>query len=144
MPIAYVTGDPLLTETQTLAFGHNAKARSELGTLEVRLFNQYPAAFATYRKQCSNGRIKPGMVWMWRESKPHLAFLVVRESSVGATRTRFVESAVMTLARDYHLYNLTSLALVPLGDAFEWVGLKPVVEYWLKGSPLDVRIYEGS
>lgn len=142
MPITYVTGDPLLTRAQTLAFGHNAKGRTEVSPLETLLLHHYPAAFATFGKQCRSQRVKPGMFWVWGESLPHLAFMVVRESSVGATRVRYVESAVMTLARDYRLHNITSLAFAPLADSAEWSSLRPVVDYWLKNCPLPVVVYE--
>ena len=142
MPITYVSGDPLLTHAQTLAFGHNAKGRSELGALETTLLNRYPAAFATYGKNCRSKRIKPGTFWTWRESQPSLMFLVIRETAVGATRVRYVESAIMTLARDYRLHNLTSVAIAPLTNALEWTALKPVVDYWLRACPLPVVIYE--
>lgn len=142
MPITYVSGDPLLTRAQTLAFGHNAKGRSELGALETVLLNRYPPAFATYGKNSRSGRIKPGTFWMWREAQPQLMFLVIRETAVGATRVRFVESVMMTLARDYRLHNLTSVAIAPLANSQEWTALKPVVDYWLRTCPLNVVIYE--
>jgi hypothetical protein len=143
MPVTYITGDPLQTRAQTLLFGYNAKAQSELGVLETALYTAFPAAFATYRKQCRGGRIKPGMLWVWRESLPQLGFLIVRESAVGMTRLRFVESVLMLIARDHRLYGLTSLALAPLGNASEWTSLKPVVDYWLGNCPLTVEVYEG-
>ena len=142
MPLTYVTGDPLLTRAQALAFGYNAGGRTEVGTLETQLLDLYPAAFATFGKQCRSQSIKPGMFWIWRESVPHLAFMVVRETSVGATRLRFVESAVMTLARDYRLHGVTSMALARLGDGDEWPALRPVVDYWLKASALPVVVYD--
>lgn len=142
MPLTYLSGDPLLTNAQTLAFGHNAKGRTEVGVLETHLFDLYPAAFATYRKQCRSGRIKAGGLWLWRESQPHLAFMIVRESSVGTTRLRFVESVLMTIARDHRLYGLSSLAIAPLVDRETWPSLKPVVDYWLGASPLPVMVYE--
>lgn len=142
MPITIVTGDPLTTHAQTLAFGFNAKGRVEVGGLETRLYDLYPAAFASFRKQCKSDRIKPGMLWLWREAQINLLFLVVRESSVGMTRMRFVETALMTIARDYPLYGLTSLAIAPLGTQEEWSLLRPVVDYWMKGCPLPVDVYE--
>jgi hypothetical protein len=142
MTLTYVSGDPLLTQAQVLAFGHNAKGRTELGTLETALLHHFPAAFAAYRKQCRRQRIHSGMIWIWRESQPQLAFLVVRESSVGATRIRFVQSAVMTLARDYHLESIESLALAPLGRQEESAVLKSVIDYWLGSSALPVVVYE--
>lgn len=142
MPITNVTGDPLTTQAQTLAFGFNAKGRVEVGGLETRLYDLYPAAFASFRKQCKSERVKPGMLWMWREAQINLLFLVVRESSVGMTRMRFVETALMTIARDYPLYGLTSLAIAPLGTQEEWKLLRPVVDYWMKACPLPVDVYE--
>ena len=142
MPLTFVSGDPLLTRMQTLAFGHNARARTEVGPLENRLLDAYPAAFASYRKQCHSGRVKPGAIWTWHESQPHLAFFVVRDSAQGATRLRYVESVLMTVARDYRLYSLESLAIVPLGSRDEWPLLKPALDYWLADSPLPVVVYE--
>jgi len=142
MPVTYTSGDPLLTRAQVLAFGHNRKGSTEVGPLETILLHQYPAAFATYSKQCRSGRIKSGTFWMWRESQPQLAFMAVRESPVGATRLRYVEAAVMLLARDFRLHNITSLALMRPCDREEWPALKPVVDYWLRGSPLPVVVYE--
>jgi len=142
MPISIVTGDPLTTQAQTLAFGFNAKGRVEVGGLETRLYDAYPAAFATFRKQCKSGRIKPGSLWMWRETQFNLLFLVVRESSVGMTRIRYVENALMTIARDYPLYGLTSIAIAPLGNKEERPLLRPLVDYWLKTCPLPVMVYE--
>ncbi len=142
MPIKIVTGNPLTTQAQTLAFGFNAKGRVEVGGLETRLYDLYPAAFASFRKQCKSERIKPGMLWLWREAQINLMFLVVRESSVGMTRMRFVETALMTIARDYPLYGLTSLAIAPLGTQEEWSLLRPVVDYWMKACPLPVDVYE--
>ncbi len=142
MPITYVQGDPLLTPLAALAFGHNAKARSELDPLTVRLFDLYPAAFASYRKFCASGRAKPGTVWLWREAHPTLIFMIVRETGVGATRVRFVESALMTLARDYHLFGLSSIAIAPVGDRLEWPSIKPIADYWLRACPLPISIYE--
>jgi len=143
MPLTYVTGDPLLTRAQVLAFGHNAKGRTETGALETRLLDLYPAAFATYGKLCRSERIRPGGFWVWRESIPNLAFMVVRESSVGATRVRFVESVVMTLARDYRLHGINSLALVRPCDGEEWPAIKQVVDYWLRSCPIPIVVYEG-
>ncbi len=142
MPVTYVSGDPLLTRAQVLAFGHNARARVEVTPLAMRLLDAYPPAFATYRKLCKSGRIKPGQFWMWRESLPRLAFFVVRESSVGATRMRFVETILLNLVRDYRLHGLTSLTLAPLGSDLEWLALKPIVDYWLRTCPLPIIVYE--
>jgi hypothetical protein len=142
MPLTFVSGDPLLTRMQTLAFGHNARAKIEVGALETRLLDGYPAAFAGYRKQCHNARVKAGDFWIWRESQPHLAFFVIRDSAQGAARLRYVESIIMTITRDYRLHGLESLAIAPLGSRDEWPLLRPVLEYWLAACLLPIVVYE--
>lgn len=142
MPLFYVSGDPLHTQAHVLAFGYNARGRTELGTFETQLSNRYPAAFSAYRKQCDAQRLKPGDYWVWRESKPALAFLVVRESSVGATRLRYVQSAAMNLGRDYRLEGFKSLAIAPLGSEHEWPEIKLVLQTWFGMAALPVVIYD--
>jgi hypothetical protein len=34
------------------------------------------------------------------------------------------------------------VAIAPLTNKLEWKSLKPVVDYWLRASPLPVVIYE--
>ncbi len=142
MPITYLSGDPLLTSAQFLAFGHNSIGRTELGALESAALQRYPAAFSVYQKQCRRERIETGTYWLWRESTPSLMFLVVRESSVSAARLRFVQSAMLTLARDYGRENIQSLAIAPLGNQYEWPEIKKVIEQWLGQSALSVVVYE--
>ncbi|MBZ0275292.1 MAG: hypothetical protein K8I60_04070 [Anaerolineae bacterium] len=142
MPITFVSGDPLLTHAQTLAFGYNARGRTESSPLAVRLLDRAPAAFATFARQCRNGKIKSGGLWQWRETQPQLLFLTVRDSSVSSTRPRHIEAALMTLARDYRLYGITSIAIAPLVDRFEWPLVKPLIGQWLRTCPLPVLVYE--
>lgn len=142
MSITFVSGDLLLTRAQVLAFGYNASGRTETGALEMALLNRYPAAFATYGKYCRAGRIKTGTMWLWRETKPALGFMVVRETAVGATRLRYVEAVAMTLARDYKLDNIRSVAMALPGSPLEAPSLKEILTHWLDKSSLPVVVYE--
>ena len=139
MSITYRQGDPLLT----LAFDTNARGRADVTPLYTALLDRYPAAFASFGKAARAGRLNAGQIWLWRESTPHLCFLIVRESPVGSPRLRYLESAALTLARDYRLYGLSSLAIAPLGPSAEWPALREVLARWLGPSVLPVTIYEG-
>lgn len=142
MPVTFVSGDPLLTHAQVLAFGYNAAGRTETGVLEMELLNRYPAAFASYGKDCRAGRIKTGTIWLWHESKPALGFMIVRETLVGATRLRYVEAVAMTLARDFRLHGIGSMALVMPGAKPEQVTFKAIIAHWLGKSSLPLVVYE--
>lgn len=141
MTVRVVSGDPQLTRADFLAFGHNARGRLETTALEAALRRAYPAAFASYQKQCRQGRIVAGGYWAWRESRPRLLFMVVRESSVGATRLRHVQSVLFRLARDYRLEGIRSVAIAPLGSPHEWREAQRLVRSALGNSRLDVVLY---
>lgn len=142
MPILHVTGDPQLTQAQTLAIGHNARARTELGAFETTMLYTHPAAFSAYSKACRRDRVKAGNYFIWRESKPFLAFLAVRESSVGATRLRYVQSALLRIARDHRLEGIKSLAIAPLGSSLEWPEIQQVIQEVFRRSALPVVVYD--
>lgn len=142
MPLKYVTGDPLRTQAQYLAFGYNGRGRTEQGDVESALMQRYAAPFASFRKLCRKQRIVPGENWLWYESHPNLIFMVIRSSSVGATRLRFVQSAALTLARDHALLGIKSMAVAPLGNAYEWPEIRLLLSQWWEKLPFPVIIYD--
>jgi hypothetical protein len=139
--IQYVTGDPLLTHAPFLAIGHNAKGRTELGAFETAALIRFPAPFATYQRRCRQGKHISGTFWAWYDAKPSLLFCTVRESSVGATRLRYVQSIFMAIARDYTLYNIHGLALAPIGNGYERPEILPLIETWFGKIALPVVVY---
>lgn len=142
MTVEIVSGDPLQTQAQVLAFGYNAHSRSEVNPLQATLQYRYPAAFAAFGKQCRAGRIAPGTLWIWREAQPWLGFMIVRESSVGPTRLRFVQQIALTLARDYQLDGIRSVAIASLCTPDERAGVHEILMQWLGKINLQVTLYE--
>ncbi len=141
MTFTRVSGDPLSTSAQVLAFGYNARGRAEVQPLQMALMQRYPAAFSAFGKACRAGRITPGMLWLWRESVPWLGFLVIRESSVGPARTRHAQNVALRLARDYRLEGITSVALAGLCTPEELPPIADAMAYWLARVELEVLLY---
>lgn len=141
MTVHIISGDPTLTKADLLALGHNAHGRTELGALETRLMQQYSAAFASYTRLAQRGQRKPGTWWLWADTRPRLMFMTVRNSSVGATRLRYVESVLMSIAREYELYSIKSLAIAPLGNQYENQEILSLIERWLAKISLPVVAY---
>lgn len=142
MTITYVRGDILLSRAPVLGFGFNAQGAAEVTPLITACMDRFPAAFAAFRKQTRAGRIRPGDVWLWREAKPWLALLAVRQNASGASRPRYVESVAQTLARDWRRAGIARIALARLGEPLEWPMLRSVLDYWLASIPLEVVVYE--
>lgn len=142
MTITLVEGDPLLTDADMLAIGTNARGRSEQESLANDMHRAHPAAFASFGKQARQGRVSAGTYWVWYDSTPRLMFCAVRESSVGATRLRYIQAITLLIARDYRRENIKSLAIAPLGRPHEWDEIKKVLHTWLDQSALTVTVFD--
>jgi hypothetical protein len=139
--IRFVTGDPLLTRAPFLAISHNARGRTELGAFETAAMMRYPVPFASYQRRCRQGKHVAGTFWPWFDAAPGLLFCTVRESSVGVTRLRYVQSILMSIARDYVLYGIRGLAIAPMGNSYERTEILPLISIWLGKSTLPVVVY---
>lgn len=142
MPLYTVTGDPTLTSQPTLAFGYNAQGRTETRPLQSALATRQAAAFASFRKQATQQRVQTGGFWQWNQGKPSLLFLLVRETPVGATRLRYVQSVLLTVSRDHRLLGIKGIALARLGDDPDWPEIKPQIDKWWGKLPFPVVVYE--
>ena len=146
MPLRYVTGDPTLTGAQTLAIGHNARGQIEMNPVTVALRQRNPVAFSTYEQRCRKEQIQAGDYFIWRDSQPRLMFMAVRESAPGTTRLRHVQSVALSVARDFRLEGIKSLAIAPLfssdNDQLAWREIKKVLEQWFSSSTLTVVVYD--
>lgn len=141
MPVLPGEGDFLDTTAQTIAFGYNVRGRTESGMVETALMLRYPVAFAAFRRQARAGRLDTGRVWVWQEATTQLAFLIIRETPVGATRLRTVQQAFMTLARDSAVLNIREVALAPLGNGWERDEIQRLVMQSFERSSLLVWHY---
>lgn len=143
MPLIIVSGDPLLTECDVLAFGYNARGQSESREEQIMLSQTFPAMFATFKRQARKGKLKAGTTWQWNENTPRFNIWLVRESPFGATRIRYVQSIVMGFVRDYQLYDIRSLAIIRPGNVYEYEEFAPILEQWLDPLPIPVVVYDG-
>jgi len=142
MPILTVTGDPLLTRCQVLAFGYNTRGQSESRDEQIRLYQTFPAMFSVFKRQARKGKVKSGDIWRWNETTPNFHLWLIRESPFGATRIRYVQSIVINFVRDYQRYDIHSLALIRPGNIIEYEEFKPILYQWLDPLPIPIVIYE--
>jgi len=141
MPLTLVKGDPILTQASMLAIGHNAKGRTEMDDFTLEMMRRYPAAFSAYTRQARKGRVAGGEIFLWTETLPRILFVSIRDSAVGATRLRYVQKVLMTIARDYLLLNIASLAIAPLGNPYEREEIQLLYPMWLQNTKLPIIAY---
>jgi len=142
MPFPLLIGDIFHTRAQTIALGIDASGRLGTTPLYTVLHDRYPVFISECRKRGRANLLVPGTIWIWREGTPWIVSLVVRETPQGATRLRYVESAMLALSKKAQHEAITSLALMRLGDDREWSHIMQVVETYLTRMRLPVTVYE--
>lgn len=142
MSIPTVNGDIFHTRAQTVALAIDASGRLGTTPLYTALHDRYPVFVSEYHKRGRANLLVPGSMWIWREGTPWIVGLVVRETPQGATRLRYVESAMLNLLKNWQYEGITSLALMRLGDDQEWPHARQIVESYLAKMGLPATIYE--
>ncbi|MBN1680969.1 MAG: hypothetical protein JW966_11830 [Anaerolineae bacterium] len=142
MSVAAVQTPLFQAHAQALAVGLNAAGRVEVSPLFTTLSDRYPVFISDFQKRGRAGTLAPGQVWVWRESLPWLVGLCIRETPQGATRMRYVESALLNLRHNWQIEGLTSLALAPLAEGSDWRLMRDMIEYYLGPLELAVTVCE--
>lgn len=142
MTITFVRGDILLSRAPAIGIDVNARGQHEDHPLAVAFADRFPAAFAAFHKQARASNIQAGSWWIWRESTPWLALLVMRQSSAGATPLRHIEAIAQRIAQDWQQESLCGLALARPGDPADWPAFRDILLYWLASCPLNIVVYE--
>jgi hypothetical protein len=142
MAVTFTTGDIFATRAQALAVGLNSVGRIEVAPFFTALHDRYPAFMADYQKRGHAGKLVPGDIWIWRESQPWLAGLIVRETPQGATRLRYVEAALLNLSKNWEREGIVSLAVMQFISAPDWTPIRALFDEYFGRSALQLMVYE--
>lgn len=139
--IKTVPGDVFQTDLQAIAIGLNANGRLGTSPLYTVLHDRYPVFVSAYHKRTRAEALALGTVWIWQDSHPWIVGLIVRETPQGATRLRYVETAMLNLVKDWERLGLRSLAVAPLANTDEWSAARQIVEHYGAQMALPIVIY---
>lgn len=142
MSVTFVRGDIFLTQAGAIAIGLNAAGRVEVSPFYKALYDRFPVFTSEHRRKGRAGLWTPGDVWLWRDSRPWLIGLIVRETPQGATRLRYVEAAMLNLYQNWERDGLRDLALMRLAADEEWPAVRKIVQDSLSRIALPVCVYE--
>jgi hypothetical protein len=134
--------DIFSTEAQAIAVGLNAAGRLEVTPLFTALQDRFPVFISEFQKRGRAGKFTPGDVWIWRESQPWLIGLIVRETPPGATRLRYIETAMLNLYKISLEESIRSLVVVRLVEGDEWPAAREVISHYLSQMALQATIVE--
>ncbi|HEY0321558.1 MAG TPA: macro domain-containing protein [Pyrinomonadaceae bacterium] len=139
-----LVGDILQSKAQTLINTVNCVGVMGKGiALEFR--KQFPGMFADYVKRCERREVKPGVPYLFeRESPPNIINFPTKDHWKSVSRIEDIENGLQYLLKHYKKWNISSLAIPPLGcgnGQLEWKAVGPLIYRYASQINASVEMY---
>lgn len=106
----------------------------------------YPQMFEEYKKLCNTNRLNIGDLHLYKTSNKWILNFPTKEHWRSPSKIEFIEEGLKKLVKDAHELQINDIAMPKLGcgnGGLDWESqVKPLVEKYLKKSPINVSIYD--
>lgn len=143
--LQYVTGDLLTALSQTLVNPVNTVGVMGKG-IALQFKKQYPDMFVEYKRLCKAGELNIGELMLWKATDHWILNFPTKKHWRDPSKLDYVKAGLQKFANSYSDYGITSIAFPKLGcgnGGLDWQVVRPVMEQYLKGLPIDVYVYWG-
>ena len=143
--LKYVEGDLFCSPAQVLVNAVNTVGVMGKG-IALEFKKRYPEMFLHYKEQCDKHKLVIGKLMLWYEPDYWILQFPTKEHWRNPSKMEYIEKGLMTFARKYADYNISSVAFPKLGcgnGELNWNEVKPLMEKYLKDLPIEVYIYLG-
>ncbi len=144
MTITLLSGNILNDPSQTLVNTVNCVGVMGKG-IALEFKRHYPDMFRDYQKRCKNKEVHPGVPYLYIDffgnsiinfpTKNHWRY---------PSRIEYIEKGLDVILKNYHQWDVTSLALPALGcgnGGLNWAEVKPLMFRKLSSLEIPVIIY---
>ncbi len=141
--IRYEKGSLLDSSAQTLVNTVNCVGVMGKG-IALEFKRRYPEMFVEYARMCERHQVVPG-VPVCHEAKGKLIVnFPTKDHWKARSRLSDIEHGLQLLRKSYRAWNITSIAVPPLGcgnGGLEWSDVRPLIEKYLGDLPIEVSVY---
>ena len=106
----------------------------------------YPKMFEEYKERCNTNRLNIGDLHLYKTSNKWILNFPTKEHWRSPSRIEFIEEGLKKLIKESHRLQINDIAMPKLGcgnGGLDWESqVKPLVEKYLKKSPINVSIYD--
>lgn len=139
----YLEGDMFTSPAQCIVNTVNMVGVMGKG-IALAFKEKYPDMFLEYKKACSEGVLNIGNLMIWRADDYILLLFPTKEHWRGKSKLEYIELGLQKFLEIYEKEGITSIAFPKLGcgnGGLDWAEVKPVMEKYLRGLPIDIYIY---
>jgi O-acetyl-ADP-ribose deacetylase (regulator of RNase III) len=142
MPVIYHEATVFEVPAQTIINTVNCEGAMGAG-LALECKKRFPEMFYAYRKLCKQGKLRPGKLWLWKESSPWVLNFPTKDEWRNRAELPYIVDGLDNLLRNYEAMGITSINIPPLGCSnggltFETVG--PLIYECVSQMDIDVNI----
>lgn len=106
----------------------------------------YPEMFKEYKKRCDTNQLNIGDLYLYKTSNKWILNFPTKKHWRSPSQVEFIEKGLQKLVYDAQKLQINDIAMPKLGcgnGGLDWENqVKPIVEKYLKKSPINVSIYE--
>ena len=106
----------------------------------------YPKMFEEYKQLCDTNKLNIGNLNLYKTPNKWILNFPTKEHWRSPSKIEFIERGLQKLIEDAHKLQINDIAMPKLGcgnGGLDWESeVKPIVEKYLKKSPINVSIYE--
>lgn len=106
----------------------------------------YPKMFEEYKELCENGKLDIGEFFLYKTSNKWVLNFPTKKHWKSPSTVEYIEKGLQKLIEQATKLQLTDIAMPKLGcgnGGLDWEKqVKPIVEKYLKKSPINVSIYD--
>ncbi|HXC57326.1 MAG TPA: macro domain-containing protein [Rhizomicrobium sp.] len=137
-------GDLFESRAQTLVNTVNCVGIMGKGVAEA-FKKRLPKMFDDYKARCDMGQMKLGEPYLYKDlSGARIINFPTKDHWKSSSRLKDIESGLDFLVQHIDQWDVTSLALPPLGcgnGGLEWSEVAPLIYQKLHGLPIDIELY---
>lgn len=142
--IRFIKGDIFSSKAQTLVATVNCVGIMGKG-LAKEFRQRYHEMYKEYAKACKRGELQKGRLFIYKDLHTQIICFPTKDNWKEPSKYEFIEEGLRALANNYKKWNITSIAIPPLGcgmGGLEWSKVRSLIEKYLSKLPLDIEVYE--
>ncbi len=142
--ITMVSGSIFNSKMQTIVNPVNCVGVMGKG-LALQFKDRYPQMFAEYRRQCSQNRLRPGILQLHcLPNGKNIINFPTKMHWHNSSRIDYIISGMDYLVRNYQRWQITSIAFPPLGcgcGGLDWTLVEKIITSKLEQMDIPAEIY---
>lgn len=144
--ITYVKGDLFSSPAKILVNTVNTVGVMGKG-VALEFKKRYPEMFYEYQKLCKEKKYDIGSLLLWRKAEKWVLLFPTKRHWRQPSRMEYIEAGLKKFADNWDRLGADSIAFPRLGcgnGALDWEDVRPLMEKYLEGLPLQIYIYVGN